>query len=370
MDPFSRDGPRPAVRPIIAFYSIIGFWLFYVLIVTARAAVADFPTQAEMAQRRMVVTAFGIVLTWLLYLLLRRFDRSAVWTRIAAAFIAAMPCAIAVALFNFYVFNVYDPTSLFDEADLAIIREKQSMVQAVAEIAISRFFFFAAWAALYLALSYAGDVRFAERRAAQYARAAQQAELRSLRYQVNPHFLFNTLNSLSTLVMTGRAAQAEAMIMNLSTFYRTSLSGDPLDDATLEEEVRLQRLYLDIEAVRFPDRLKTKFDIPDALLRACVPGLILQPLVENAIKHGVSRASLPVTIAISARAEAGKLIVTVIDDGNPVGAKKADGTGIGLSNVRERLAARFGDDARLETLAPDDGGFVVRLTMPELHRGC
>lgn len=365
-----REPQHHIVRPIIAFYSIIGFWLFYALIVTARSMVMDFPAQAEMAERRMVVTAVGIVLTWLLYLLIRQFDRQPLWIRVATAFLGAIPCAVAVAAFNYYMFNVYDPASLFEEADLAMKAEEWTVWKEIGEQGLSRFFFFSAWAALYLAISYAGEVRVAERRAAKYARAAQQAELRSLRYQVNPHFLFNTLNSLSSLVMKDSRAEAETMIMNLSTFYRTSLSGDPLDDVTLEEEVRLQRLYLDIEGVRFPQRLKTRIEIPDTLLNACVPGLILQPLVENAIKYGVSRAKRPVTIAITARSELGKLIITVADNGN--GKVKSDGhegSGIGLANVRDRLAARFGDEARIEWLAPEEGGFVVRLTMPEVYRG-
>src|SRR3546814_6511293 len=103
---------------------------------------------------------------------------------------------------------------------------------------------------LYLAFSYASEVRRFERRAARYEQAAQKAELRSLRYQVNPHFLFNTLNSLSSLIMMNRREEAEAMIMSLSNFYRTSLTGDPLDDVPLSDEVRLQQLYLDRKSTR------------------------------------------------------------------------------------------------------------------------
>src|SRR3546814_6062489 len=124
--------------------------------------------------------------------------------------------------------------------------------------------------------------------------------LSSPRYQVTPHFRFNTLISLSSLIMMNRREEAEAMIMSLSNFYRTSLTGDPLDDVPLSDEVRLQQLYLDIEAIRFPDRLITRIDIPAELMSACVPGLILQPLVENAIKYGVSRTNRPVTITIAA----------------------------------------------------------------------
>jgi LytS/YehU family sensor histidine kinase len=170
--------------------------------------------------------------------------------------------------------------------------------------------------------------------------------------------------------MTGRSHEAESMIMNLSTFYRTSLSGDPMDDVPLTEEVRLQRLYLDIEAVRFPDRLKTEIDVPEELMQLCVPGLILQPLVENAIKYGVSKASRPVTISISARSERGKLVLTVADNGKGPGDSAEHGTGVGLANVRDRLQARFGSKAGLVTHAPNGGGFVVTLAMPEVKDGC
>lgn len=362
---------RPGIGQEVALYTILGFWLFYVLIVTARAAVMDFPAQGEMAQRRVVVTLIGIVITYGLYRLLRRVDDQRLGVRIMTAFLGAVPCAVAIAGINYYIFNIYHPEGIFRDPEiLSEIASGTTMAKEIAEVAISRYFFLIAWAALYLAISYAAEVREAERRTAQFARAAQDAELRSLRYQVNPHFLFNTLNSLSSLVMTHRAAEAEAMIMNLSTFYRTSLSGDPLDDVTLAEEVKLQRLYLDIEAVRFPDRLRVLIDIPDALMSVCVPGLILQPLVENAIKYGVSPVNRPVTLSISARAEAGQVQVTVADDGRGPADNHAEGEGIGLPNVRDRLAARFGEAAALHSEAPAEGGFIVTLTFPEVRNDC
>lgn len=361
---------RPRIGQEVALYTILGFWLFYMLITTARAVVMDFPAQGEMAPRRLVVTAAGIVLTYVLYLFLRLFDDRPFGQRVVAAFVGAVPCALAIAMLNFYVFNVYDPIWLMQDPEMMhSLQKPKNMASDIADLAIARYFFLAAWAALYLALSYAAETREAERRAAAFARAAQDAEIRALRYQVNPHFLFNTLNSLSSLVMTDRPAEAERMIMNLSTFYRTSLSGDPLEDVTLAEEVKLQQLYLDIEAVRFPDRLRTAIAIPDALLNACVPGLILQPLVENAIKYGVSPARRPVTIAIAAAAADGVVTISVSDDGKgpPAGAS---GGGIGLANVRDRLAARFGPAATLTTGAPAAGGFRATLTIPEIRNGC
>src|SRR5690606_20284889 len=139
---------------------------------------------------------------------------------------------------------------------------------------------------------------------------AKAAELRSLRYQVNPHFLFNTLNSLSALVLTGKTQAAERMIQTISTFYRRSLADDPTADVPLREEFALQKLYLDIEAVRLPDRLRSVFQLSPALENAKATGMNLQPLVENSVMHAVAPTSAEVTITLSAREEYGRLVVT------------------------------------------------------------
>ncbi|WP_327195884.1 sensor histidine kinase [Novosphingobium capsulatum] len=238
--------------------------------------------------------------------------------------------------------------------------------QELTDIALGRYFLLIAWAALYLALGNAEQRRAAEWREGEYRRAAKAAELRSLRYQVNPHFLFNTLNSLSALVMVGRTEEAERMIQTISSFYRHSLAGDPTADVTLADEIALQRHYLAIEGVRFPDRLRVEFDVPEDVSEACVPGMILQPLVENSIKYAVSATTRPVTISIRARLSAGLLVLTVADDGP--GADHASlptgGTGIGLANVRSRLAARFGAQARVESAPLPAGGYATVLTLP------
>jgi signal transduction histidine kinase len=242
--------------------------------------------------------------------------------------------------------------------------------EQIAEFTMSAYFYMAAWAALYIALCYAGDVSAAERRAAGYRVAAQQAELRALRYQINPHFLFNTLNALSSLILGNKQRDAERMVMNLSTFFRTSLTVDTGEDLPLTEEIRLQRLYLDIESVRFPDRLVVNIDIPPNLETACVPGLILQPLVENAIKYGVSRAKRPVTIRISAHEEGDMLVLCVEDDGPPLDVGDPGGTGVGLRNVRDRLMARFDGAASAYWGARPGGGFSVTLRLPVIRNVC
>ncbi len=361
---------RPRVDQQVALLSILGFWLFYMIIVTLRAAVLDFPAQEELVVRRVAVTLFGVLVNVAMYFGLRWFEDKPLTPRIIAACVGAVPAALAISVFNYFAFNIYDPMSVFQDNELAENIVTLDPVANVLEFAISSYYFLMSWAMLYLALSYAAEVRTAERKAARFAQAAQQAELRSLRYQVNPHFLFNTLNSLSTLVLRNRPEEAESMILNLSTFYRTSLTGDPLDDVPLEDEVQLQQLYLAIEEVRFPDRLRIEIDIPDALMDCCVPGLILQPLVENAIKYGVARATRPVTIRIGAREADGVLHLMVSDDGDVIPTDSDKGSGIGLANVRDRLDARYGSAARIEWHVPFEGGFVVELTLPAVRHDC
>lgn len=367
-------------RPILvghqmAFLTIIGFWVFHALIVSLRATVLELPEPAELVWRRVFVTFVGIFLTWLLFLVLRRFDRRPLGVRVAIAFALSFPCALAIAFANYYIFNIYDPISMFEDPSInRQIEEIRTQVgydfwQEIAEITVTRYFFIIAWASLYLTLGYAREVREAERTASRYAQAAQDAELRSLRYQVNPHFLFNTLNSLSSLVIKGENGRAEAMIQSLSGFYRTSLSSDPLEDVTLAEEVELQQRYLEIEGVRYPERLRTVIDVPAELENTRVPGMILQPLVENAIKYGVSRTTRPVTLTISARRVGDATQISITDDGEAMTAKTkgeiGGSNGIGLANVRDRIEARYGKRGRLDAKPTSEGGFAATITIED-----
>ncbi|MEN9718616.1 MAG: hypothetical protein RIQ99_1494, partial [Pseudomonadota bacterium] len=237
------------------------------------------------------------------------------------------------------------------------------------DVALGRYFLLLAWAALYFALVNAEQARAAERREGEYRRAAKAAELRSLRYQVNPHFLFNTLNSLSALVLTGKAAAAEQMIQTLSNFYRRSLAGDPTGDVSLEQEIALQQLYLEIETVRFPRRLKVRVDLPAALAEARVPGMILQPLVENSVKYAVAPLARAVTITIVAAEHHDWLVLEVCDDGPGISEPAGSGFGIGLANVRDRLAARYGNGASLESGPAATGGWRTVVRIPRGQHG-
>lgn len=217
------------------------------------------------------------------------------------------------------------------------------------------------WSAMVLAVFHDMVARQREQRLAMLRTEAQEAQLRALRYQVNPHFLYNTLNSISALVLDGRTDEAETMIMRLSDFFRATLQSDAMSDVALAEELALQRRYLDVESLRFADRLSVDIDVEAEVAQARVPGLILQPLVENALKHGMSKEGRQTRVRLSAAREGDRLVVHVSDNG--CGSAAPSGTGVGLANVRRRLAARFGPAAKLRTWMTVDG-YTARLEMP------
>jgi two-component system, LytTR family, sensor kinase len=203
-------------------------------------------------------------------------------------------------------------------------------------------------------------------RAATAEAAAAKSEAAALRLQLNPHFMFNALNSISSLVMVDRKDEAEVMIMRLCDFLRGSLGTDPMADVPLAQEFDVIRAYLGIEAARFGDDLQLRIELPPELESAHVPNFILQPLVENGIKHGVARTRGRSSLTVLARAEPDRLILCV---DNSVGeAPLASGTprdraGIGLHIIRQRLAIRHGERASLE-VGPSAEGYRATIAMP------
>ena len=394
MDETATSPARVPARTVLL--SIAGLWLCYLALITLRSALIDQTYFWEMLGLRALVTLAGIAVTAMAWSILRLFDHKRVGLRMTIAAVVMLPASLALALINTQVFagidqrnfeqqrnpsdiqlrhdtagnvlvDIPDPPQLTPQQLAALQAQfaKQGLWRQLTDIAIGRYFLLLAWAALYFAMVNAEQARAAERREGEYKRAAKAAELRSLRYQVNPHFLFNTLNSLSALVMTGKPAKAEQMIQSLSAFYRRSLAEDPTGYVSLEQELALQRAYLEIEAVRFPERLLTRFDVPAALEDISVPGMILQPLVENAVRYAVTPVSRAVTVAITAREDFGQLVIEVSDDGPGCTAGGSGGFGIGLANVRDRLAARYGDAASLIAGPRDEGGWrsVIRLPL-------
>jgi len=194
---------------------------------------------------------------------------------------------------------------------------------------------------------------------------AQSAQLKMLRYQLNPHFLFNTLNAVSTLVLDQKNNIANTVITRLADFLRYTLDQDPMKTVTLTQEVAALNLYLDIEKMRFGSRLQVAISVDPAASSAPVPSLLLQPLIENAIKYAIAPSEPGGRIAINGRTEHGNVILTLEDTGPGMvdTSRIDDGRGVGLRNTRERLHAMFGDRARM-TFENANPGLRIVLTFP------
>ena len=221
--------------------------------------------------------------------------------------------------------------------------------------------FYALAAALhYLALAAAAS-RAAEQRALELLVQAREAELRALRAQIDPHFLFNSLNSISALTSSDPAS-ARSMCIELADFLRRTLVLGQRDRISLSEELDLAEGYLRVEQVRFGTRLRVERDIEEGTLSSPVPPLLLQPLVENAVRHGIAQTLEGGTIRIEARREGGRLRVSVSNPRDPEGRARP-GAGVGLRNVAGRLRTLFGTEARLDATASDDS-YLVQLDLP------
>ncbi|MBF9150812.1 sensor histidine kinase [Novosphingobium jiangmenense] len=229
------------------------------------------------------------------------------------------------------------------------------------------------WTGLYYAINFFLQVEEQNDQLMRLEAQATSAQLAMLRYQLNPHFLFNTLNSISTLVLLKQTEPANAMLSRLSSFLRYTLVNEPTARVTVAQEIETLKLYLDIERMRFEERLRTEFRIDDAVRNGLMPSLLLQPLVENAIKYAVSPMEYGAEITVEAQLVGPMLRVTVSDTGPglPAGTDpssvfgvSSDSTGIGLANIRDRLVQAYGENQRFDISNRPEGGFQVVLELP------
>ncbi len=227
-----------------------------------------------------------------------------------------------------------------------------------------------AWSVLYIGIKYYQDVQTERERALAAEGLAHEARLRALRYQINPHFLFNTLNAISTLVVEHKNRDAERMIARLSDFLRLTLECDGTPEVPLAEEMAFVRQYLDIQQIRFGDRLTVTNDVDAETLSARVPPLILQPLVENAVRHAIMPREAGGHLTLEARRVDDRLHLRVADDGPgpPDADALAQSSGVGLANVQQRLETLYSDDHRFQLDRADGGGCVVSIALP-FHTG-
>ena len=228
------------------------------------------------------------------------------------------------------------------------------------------FYILLCWSGLYFGIKYYLQLQEQTEQTLKATAAAHQAQLKMLRYQLNPHFLFNTLNAISTLVLDGANETANLAVTRLSDFLRYTLDNDPMSRVTLGSELAALNLYLEIEKVRFGDRLVIETSIEPAAQKALVPSLILQPLIENAIKYAITPSEQGGTLRISARVRQETLIIQLSDTGPGLGNgdSKQKSSGVGLKNTRERLLQLYGERQAF-TLAPNEpSGLTITINIP------
>ncbi|MFI5243409.1 MAG: sensor histidine kinase, partial [Gemmatimonadales bacterium] len=316
-----------------------------------------------MANAPLVIT--GVAATLLLRALYRALTRRAAPGWVVAATVAAYSYLLALA---------WSTSADWASRSLLHGSEHASLIQlSLIRLSFDRFsgvlyctIVLIAWSVLYFGITHHRELVAQRERSLRAESLAREARLDALRYQVNPHFLFNTLNAISTLVVERRTTEATGMIAQLGGFLRHTLDGADDAEIPLEEELRFARQYLEIERMRFGDRLAVTIEAAPEVRSLRVPAFILLPVVENAIRHAVERNERGGRIAILARRLADVLELTVLDDGPGVRGSPAAGSGIGLSNTRARLANLYGSRSSLRWNLRDNGGSQFVLEIP-LH---
>jgi len=351
----SEDAPSPSeIRRLLwrsGGWVVALFWLVQLVELSLTSFVEGTQRSLGLLAPRILIVAAGMILSVPVIEVAALGAGGAFGRRLLTTVFTALAMCIALMAVDYMVYFIPFPAGrlAFD----------------LTEFVYSGFgwsWFFLGLAGAVVALSYSVEMRDRERRLALLSVEARDARLAALRYQLNPHFLFNTLNSIAALIDDGEKEPAETMVVNLAEFLRATLELDPVIDIRLSREVELQALYLSIEETRFPARLRTHYDIDDAVAGALVPALITQPIVENAIRHAVARSSVPVTVTIAAIARHGRLRLTIADNGRAKG-DAMPGTGVGMANVRARLENRFGRAQSLDAVR-DAAGFRVVLELP------
>ena len=355
---------RPLYRGLRLSLVVWGFGYLLVALAMAVQGRASFPL-ALLSQAPLLALGVSLSLaTYGVYLRARGSNSWLRWAGLALALptAAAILCAVDL-IYHYLVGEFLAPDWR--------VWARVFVAARVFTVLLLYFWTFCLAATLFWATDINDDARRHQARAAEQETATHRAEAAALRLQLNPHFLFNTLNAITSLVVTRRNDDAEEMIGQLADFLRVSISSAPDSMVRLAEEVATAEAYLRIEGVRFgPDRMRVGVDVPEALADALVPNFILQPLVENAVKHGVAPSAGPVAILVRAT-QTGRDLVLVVENqgGATVGDRAAlpEGRGrvggLGLLNIRQRLDMLYGERGALETIA-SDGRYRAAVRLP------
>lgn len=327
---------------------------------------------------RLVSSATGFVISLGLRQIYKRVWDKPIWQQVLTVLISAYLCgAVMAVLCNAALWNLYPEH--YTDTERALMHYFKGVT--------GLYYVFICWSGFYFGFKFYEGMQLATQRALRANTLAHEAQLKMLRYQLNPHFLFNTLNAISTLILEKNNAVANDMVARLSNFLRYSLDNDPMQKTTLAQEINALKLYLDIEKVRFEDRLNLVFDLEEAALDGLIPSLLLQPLVENSIKYAIAKAEQGGTIAIRARVFARELLLEVSDDGPGIpgladgaalpqhgnGAGNAAGNGagngktgcgVGVRNTRERLRELYGDHHSFQLSNVEPHGLQISIRIP------
>ena len=335
------------------------FWAINALQLGARSLISPsaFNQLDGVMLSRLASLGTGIVLTLGMWLILRRLPetRAFAWFWRAAA-LGLVVCLIHTVLNATYIRLLTDYHALSGEHFLGL--------RNLASTYISFLWPIMTWSALCAVMVAGENLRRQQTRTIEAQLAAQQAQLAALRLQIQPHFLFNTLNSVSSLIGQGRAQEADMTLLRLAGFLKHTLAAAPRELVRLESEIDSQGRYLDIEQVRFPDRLRRRLMVEPEAMAAMVPSLILQPFVENAVKHGLAQSLEPVTLEVGACRDGARLRLWVSDDGPGAAGGCDSGLGRSLVNAEQRLKLLYGASASLRYGAAPEGGWRVDVELP------
>jgi signal transduction histidine kinase len=361
----SRAGPFRTRELQQAALLTLLLWVFDVALFFAPGIVAGVYSGAWATTRILLIGVVGAALTSLVYIVVRLVRTWPAAPRYVAVILAS---AVAGGLLSLIDLAAQEPLRRWLAPDATPLDAQQMVVHGLTNW-IGLGWIFGLAGVIFLLMQSNQVVNERERDLAAAHAAAMEAQnmataarLAALRYQLNPHFLFNTLNAVSSAVVNHRIEEAESMLSRLADFLRVTLAADPQAMIPLEDELETLHAYLAIEGERFRDRLGVKFVCPDRLMQAELPSFLLQPLVENAIKHGVSRTTRTVTLRVEAMQDGEDLVVIVEDDG---GGRPSEtpSTGVGLVNVRQRLEVLYGPRGVLEA-TPRDGGYLALVRLP------
>ena len=332
-------------------------WTGWVLLFAIRDAYLGQPSDRILL---LVTDAMvGLVLTTFLRHIYRWVWSRSIFQRVFTVFVASYLMAVIwQPIKNYSQFYYYK--------DFGLIAEYGVMGYFGGIIGYS-YFLMLGWSGLYFALKLYQLLQSEIERSIRAESMANEAQLRMLRYQLNPHFLFNTLNAISTLILDTKTEAANAMVGRLSHFLRYSLDKNPVLMVDLEHEINTMQLYLEIEQVRFEDRLRVSFDIEDEAKYALVPSLILQPLIENSVKYAVASRENGGEIKVTARIRNGLLLLSLEDDGPGIVLENGnlpELNGVGIANTRERLAQLYNQAHTCEFLKAEPQGLRIEITIP------